>query len=192
MSTPSPPTAAPSTGDQLYSGMATIGRVRTTIGLVVAGLVAATLVLIGLFVFSRPATTNVRTQMTVTAVQGSAPIQGAPGVSQFQVLLGYSVGGAPQPPLPATVQSKSVAVGDLVWMFFDPSAGGVGSAPQQFQSSPKMAGGIIIVMGLLIGAVGWGLWYAAKKSKGFAALEGVMGVAGVADGMTNGLAGDLL
>jgi len=160
--------------DGIYSGTAALGRVYTTIGALVACLIALVLIVIG-GAQLRSKRTGKAEATIASAEERGTEVNGEVVRTQYLLTLNYVNAQTAGPVTVSDVSYSSatgLAPGGKLTIYYDPSD------PQDIAVeaiSPKALGGGLIGAGLVVAGIGVGVAVLARKSKAFAAFEGVAG-----------------
>jgi hypothetical protein len=161
-------------GSDVYTGVATFGRVQAVMGAVIGVIIALVLILIGAAKLRDPHTAAAA--MTVTSSACDAQTDPTDGSKSWlcTVDLQFTYQGRIYNARQVRVVSASpLNAGATITARFNPRdpAGGVVQEP-----SPRALGWGLIGGGLAVGAIGVTMAVLAFKSKGFAAVEGSVGI----------------
>ncbi len=165
-------------GADIYTGVATYGRFRAVVGAALAVIIALTIIIIGVMALRDKHTASAA--MTVTAVSScqAEPVQtdGNGQYTTYRCIIGVSFPYQGATVIASGIQYRSgapPAVGDKVTLRFNPKK------PNDViqEIPPRLLAGGLIAGGLLLGGVSVGLAVLTFRSKGFAAMEGTIGIA---------------
>lgn len=158
------------TESTIYSGAATLGRIRVVIGAIIACIIAIILFLVGGARLRDPRTAVA--PGTVAHVSGPAPVppgQQTPMFRNYTIVVKYAVGGRAytSPPI-AHASQAAPAVGSAITVRYNPADPSDGTV----EDSPRVEGWALIGLGAVIaaGAIGWAVL--SFRYKALAATEG--------------------
>ena len=164
-------------GSDVYTGVATYGRIRATIGAIVGVLIALMLIIIGIVLLQNRHTAEAL--VTVTAVRSCgnsmSTSNGVPVVNcSVSVAFTTDAGVAVTASGVNVSGTAAVAVGDTMYLRYDPKN------PKDVRQtvSPRLAGWLCIGGGLLVGGGSVLNAYFTMKSKTYAAVDGSLALAG--------------
>ena len=185
MSTQTPP--APSMGDQLYSGAAEVGKIRTTIGLVFAVIIGVILLIAGIALLFKK---NVHTDKVSAMVDSGtcSTVYRNNGNNSYvsyvcDLKISYTYNGVRYPKLDTTPGSeptffplsitsdRTYVKGNTVDIFVDPNHPEDNSL--ESLKSDKIAGWICIGIAVFIVGMAYLMRWLSQRYKFFAAAEGV-------------------
>ena len=173
-----PAAPAESTGTKVakaaYSGAATFGRIQTTIGAVVACVIALIMVVVGRAKLRDPNTSKATATITSVGSTAQSTLNGTTTYTSsvsisYTTAAGHTLTAAG---LTLTGRTKPVA-GQTLTVYYNPTQ----PTDVKIESSPRAVGWGLIGGAFLVAAFGIGVAVLARKSKVFAAVDGAAGAA---------------
>lgn len=163
-----------STGEEIYSGTATFGRVMAVFGVIMGTL--AGLILIPLGIYFMVHKTKLTSQ-TPGKIDTKSPNPCTPQSKNNTVVydcsfnVNYTINGTQYSKLiTVTDSSRQYYGGDNVTIYYDPKNPNDASITQD---NTHILGIILLIVGIIIPIIAWVWWYFARKYKAVAAAGGV-------------------
>jgi hypothetical protein len=170
----------PTIGDDVYTGVAVYGRIRAVLGAVVGIVIMLTLIVIGTVRLRDPHTATAMMEITAATCYSVKNAQGHPTGYSCDISVRFLAadGRWYVAPHVGAASAAPLSVGKTIALRYDPAH----PASVVQETMPRALGWALIGGGLLVGGGMTALAVLSFKSKGFAALEGAAGIAGMAFG----------
>ena len=163
-----------STGEKIYSGTATVGRVMSVVGVVFGTVIGLIMIVVGIFMIVHHTKLTSQTQGTIEKGQNDLCTPYAKNnttVWDCNFTVDYNVGGtAYKQNIILNDSSRSYHPGESIKIYYDPNNPDDSS---NTSDETKIPGIILLVVGIVIPLGAWLWWYFARKYKAVAAAGGV-------------------
>ena len=160
-----------STGEAIYSGTASFGRVMAVVGVVFAMIAALVMIPLGIYFIVHKTKLTSHTSGKVNNSSCTARSENNSVVYDCTFQVSYTVGNKPYSISDTTSGSQQYNGGDSVTVYYDPNNPANGSVNSD---NTHVMGVVLLVIGIIIPTVAWIWWYFARKYKSVAAAGGVM------------------
>lgn len=163
-----------STGDQIYSGVATFGRIEALIGAIIATVIGIIAIIVGIvLVANKPTKTSIVSGTITNAPICTEYIRDNNIYHKCPINVTYTIGGVVNAKNFTTDGELVYQKGDNINVYYNKS----NYTDASLQSDNQHVGGIImIVIGILMIVMSWLWYYATTKSKIAAAAGGTMSI----------------
>ena len=161
-----------STGEEIYSGVATFGRVSAVIGVIIGTLAGLIMIPIGIYLLTKKVKKTASTDATIENADCTESAQDSTISFNCTLNVNYKVGNVPYSGVVTSSGPTHYMSGKKVKVYYDPS--NPKDVALDSGKSKHIAGIILIVVGVIVPLVAWVWWYFARKYKAVAAVGGTM------------------
>ena len=168
-----------STGEEIYSGTATFGRIMAVVGVVISTIAALIMIPLGIYFIVHKTKLVSTTNGTVHSVSCVAKIHHDDDDDDddddtieydCSLTVNYKVGNNSYSINTNTTSTAQYKEGDTITVYYDPNNP---SNAALDADNTHVIGIIILVIGIIVPLVAWIWWYFARKYKAVAAAGGV-------------------
>lgn len=163
-----------STGEKIYSGTATFGRVMAVFGVIMGTLAGLILIPLGIYFIIHK---TKLTSQTSGKIDTKSPNPCTPYAKDNTVLynclfhVNYTINGTQYSKLiTVSDSSRPYSDGDNITIYYDPKNPNDASITQD---NTHVLGIILLIAGIIIPIIAWVWWYFARKYKAVAAAGGI-------------------
>ena len=160
-----------STGEKLYSGAATLGRVSAVIGTVVGTLAGLIMIPLGIYLLTKKIKKTATTSATVDDRSCTESAHDSSITYNCTLNVKYKVGDTPYTSVVTSSGDTNYGNAKTVKVYYDPS--NPNNVSLDSGKSKHTAGIILIVVGVIVPLIAWIWLYFAQKYKAVAAVGGV-------------------
>ncbi len=165
-----------STGEEIYSGTATFGRVMAVIGVVIGTIAGLIMVPLGIYLIIHKSKLTSQTTGKVSGTQGTDKCS-PPRIENGDTIIydcnfdvDFDVGKNHHSISAHTSSTRQYKGGDGITVYYNP---GNPSNASISSDNTHVAGIVTLVLGIIIPLVAWIWWYFARKYKAVAAAGGI-------------------